>query len=63
MGNGQFLFCDNKCMRVELVLQGTCFAVDLYVLPIWGLDVVLGMKWLQTLGLCVLDHEALTMEF
>lgn len=63
MGNWQFLVCDKKCVRVELVLQGTHFEVDLFVLPIWGLDVVLGMQWLRTLSPCVHDHDALTMEF
>ncbi|XP_060967566.1 uncharacterized protein LOC115704201 [Cannabis sativa] len=27
------------------------------------MDVVLGMQWLQTLGPCIHDHKALTMEF
>ena len=63
MGNGQYLVCDKKCVGVELVLQGTSFEVDLFVLPIWGLDVVLGMQWLQTLGPCLHDHNELTMEF
>ena len=34
MGNGQDLVCDKKCVGVELVLQGTSFEVDLFVLPI-----------------------------
>ncbi|XP_062092349.1 uncharacterized protein LOC133798158 [Humulus lupulus] len=63
MGNGNFLICSKLCWGVELVLQGHLFVVDLYILPIYGLDVVLGMQWLQTLGLCIHDHKALTMEF
>ncbi|XP_060969861.1 uncharacterized protein LOC133037067 [Cannabis sativa] len=63
MGNGHFLLCSKLCRNVELTLQGHSFTVDLYVLPIRGLDVVLGMQWLQTLGPCIHDHKALTMEF
>ncbi|XP_062080683.1 uncharacterized protein LOC133785470 [Humulus lupulus] len=63
MGNGNSLWCSQLCKEVELILQGHKFSVDLYVLPIWGLDVVLGMQWLQTLGPCIHDHRALTMEF
>lgn len=63
MGNGQHLVCHKKCLAVELEMQGNSFSVDLYVLPIWGLDIVLGMQWLQTLGPCVHDHSKLTMEF
>ncbi|XP_024024277.1 uncharacterized protein LOC112092413 [Morus notabilis] len=63
MGNGQYLVCDRLCKGVALDLQGNSFVVDLYVLPIWGLDVVLGMQWLRTLGPCIHDHDKLTMEF
>ncbi|XP_060969922.1 uncharacterized protein LOC133037114 [Cannabis sativa] len=63
MGNGNFLLCYKLCKEVELWLQGHRFIVDLYVLPICGLDVVLGMQWLQTLRPCIHDHKALTMEF
>ncbi|XP_062109866.1 uncharacterized protein LOC133821735 [Humulus lupulus] len=63
MGNGNFLLCSKICKGVELILQGHSFLVDLYVLPICGLDIVLGMQWLQTLGPCIHDHKALTMEF
>ncbi|XP_073153488.1 uncharacterized protein [Henckelia pumila] len=63
MGNGQYLWCDRMCSQVPLVLQGHEFAIDMYVLPIWGLDVVLGMQWLRTLGPCLHNHETLTMEF
>ncbi|XP_062118768.1 uncharacterized protein LOC133832416 [Humulus lupulus] len=63
MGNGQFLTCSSQCQQVELILQGHQFVVDLFVLPIWGLDVVLGMQWLRTLGPCLHNHKDLTIEF
>ncbi|XP_030479409.2 uncharacterized protein LOC115696659 [Cannabis sativa] len=63
MGNGNSLWCSQLCRGVELLLQGHQFTVDLYILPIWGIDVVLGMQWLQTLGPCIHDHKELTMEF
>uniref|UniRef100_A0A803PMN4 Uncharacterized protein n=1 Tax=Cannabis sativa TaxID=3483 RepID=A0A803PMN4_CANSA len=63
MGNGNSLVCLKVCHGVELLLQGHQFTVDLYVLLIWGLDVVFGMEWLGTLGPCVHDHKELTMEF
>uniref|UniRef100_A0A803PH70 Uncharacterized protein n=1 Tax=Cannabis sativa TaxID=3483 RepID=A0A803PH70_CANSA len=43
--------------------KGHIFIVDLYILPIHGLDVVLGMQWMQNLGPCIHDHKTLTMEF
>ncbi|GJW67411.1 ty3-gypsy retrotransposon protein [Tanacetum coccineum] len=37
--------------------------VDLYVLPMHGLDVVLGMQWLQKLGKVTHDYAQQTMEY
>ncbi|XP_062088840.1 uncharacterized protein LOC133795407 [Humulus lupulus] len=39
MGNGNFLMCSRICHGVELILQGHQFVVDLFILPICGLDV------------------------
>ena len=36
IGNGDFLLCQHACLQVELLMQGTVFKVDLYVLPIEG---------------------------
>ncbi|XP_062102862.1 uncharacterized protein LOC133813740 [Humulus lupulus] len=63
MGNEQSLSCSKLCKGVTLELQMHKFMVDLYVLPIWGLDIMLGMQWLCTLGPCIHDDNALTMEF
>ncbi|KAF4374266.1 hypothetical protein G4B88_022040 [Cannabis sativa] len=63
MGNGNSILCSKICCGVDLWPHGHQFNVDLYVLTIWGLDIVLGMQWLQTLGPCLHDHEALRMEF
>lgn len=37
--------------------------IDLYVLPMKGLDVVLGIQWLQKLGKVTHDYVEQTMEF
>ncbi|VFQ76756.1 unnamed protein product [Cuscuta campestris] len=50
VGNGDSLRCAYSCPRTPLLLQGTLFEVDLFLLEIHGLDVVLGVQWLQTLG-------------
>ena len=44
-------------------MQGTIFTLDLFVLPIEGPDVVLGIQWLQFLGRVSHDYSALSMEF
>ena len=44
-------------------LQGITFSLTLYSLPIAGLDMVLGIQWLEMLGFVVYNWKQLTMEF
>ncbi|XP_074351847.1 uncharacterized protein LOC141690994 [Apium graveolens] len=50
IGNGDSLVCQFYCPNVVVLIQGHVFSMDLYVLPIEGPDIVLGIQWLQTLG-------------
>lgn len=43
VGNGQQLECNCFCEAVTIDIQTTPFTVDLYVLPIAGANVVLGV--------------------
>ncbi|GJS12000.1 transposon ty3-G gag-pol polyprotein [Tanacetum coccineum] len=50
IGSGESLLCERVCSQVTLCMQGLTIEVDLYVLPMKGPDVVLGIQWLQKLG-------------
>ena len=63
IGNGDHLLCSYYCPHVTIVLQGNSFFLDLYLLPIEGPEVVLGIQWLQSLGRVCHDYKALIMEF
>ncbi|XP_024955869.1 uncharacterized protein LOC112498643 [Citrus sinensis] len=63
IGNGDFLMCKYFCPHVALTMQGTVFTVDLFVLPIEGPDIVLGIQWLQLLRRVYHDYSALSMDF
>nr|GLL46158.1 uncharacterized protein LOC109154433 [Ipomoea trifida] len=63
IGNGDTLGCQHVCPGVEVCMQGLTFAVHLHVLRIVGLDVVLGVQWLQSLGSVKHDYSKMTMEF
>lgn len=63
VGNGSVLDCFSWCLSVDIQLQGHPFTVDLRLLPMHGVDVVLGVEWLRTLGLILTDYTALTMNF
>ncbi|KAJ0037523.1 hypothetical protein Pint_22256 [Pistacia integerrima] len=51
------------CQDVTLYLEGHKFGVDLFVLPLRGVDIVLGARWLSTLGPIVMDYKKLMLSF
>nr|GLL27473.1 uncharacterized protein LOC112097934 [Ipomoea trifida] len=63
IGNGDSLQCSQSCLDVPLSLQGHVFSVTLFILPIKGPDIVLGIQWLQDLGRVTHDYAGVSMEF
>ncbi|XP_031479939.1 uncharacterized protein LOC116250456 [Nymphaea colorata] len=61
VANGDILPCTRKCTNVELTLQKVPFKVDLLVVPIPSVDVILGVKWLKTLGRVWWDFSAMEL--
>jgi hypothetical protein len=48
--NGKKLKCQGRFEEVGVDLQGTHFSLTLYSLPLTGLDLMLGIHWLEMLG-------------
>ncbi|KAD4981923.1 hypothetical protein E3N88_18594 [Mikania micrantha] len=63
VGSGERLPCSGLARAVELIIQGHPLVVDLYVLPLQGWDMVLGVSWLATLGPVITDYSKSTFEF
>lgn len=63
MANGENLKCKGKFEGVQVILQDVPFTLTLYALPLAGLDMVLGIQWLELLGTVVCNWRLLTMEF
>jgi hypothetical protein len=63
VANGQLVPSPGKCQAVNLKLQDFSFSTEFFVLPLAGCQVVLGVKWLRTLGPILWDFEKLTMQF
>ncbi|CAM8969092.1 unnamed protein product [Rhodiola kirilowii] len=59
VGNGEELRCEGRCRDVELLLGGKVFRIDFYLLPIYGVDVVLGAQWLAEVGPVMFDYKEL----
>ncbi|XP_077230134.1 uncharacterized protein LOC143863335 [Tasmannia lanceolata] len=63
IGNGESLLYNKKCVDVKFTLQSHEFSVDLFILPIKGAGVVLGVQWLAELGPILMNYKISTMEF
>ncbi|KAJ0105416.1 hypothetical protein Patl1_18246 [Pistacia atlantica] len=50
VANGRPLKCQGRFENVQVLLQGIPFVLTLYALPLIGLDLVLGVHWLEQLG-------------
>jgi hypothetical protein len=63
VGNGEELHCSHMSHDTPLVIDSTPFSVDLFVLPLSGAEIVLGVQWLRTLGPTLTDYSHLTLSF
>lgn len=63
VGNGEHLHYSGFCSFVPLTVETHKFPISLYVFPIQGADVVLGVQWLQTLSPFVFDFTIPSMSF
>ena len=55
VANRESLGCKGRFKEVQINLQGTLFSLTFYSLLLTGLDVVMGIQWLQLLGSVVCD--------
>ena len=63
VADGRPLRCTGVYKQVTTIVGGVSFCIDLFPLPLTGLDMVLGMTWLTLLGPTLCDWEAQTLEF
>ncbi|KAF2322669.1 hypothetical protein GH714_028059 [Hevea brasiliensis] len=63
VADGSPLRCTGKFKDIAFSLQGIPFTATFFSLPIMGLDVVLGVQWLQQLGTVACNWKNLTMDF
>ncbi|CAH1437342.1 unnamed protein product [Lactuca virosa] len=61
-GGGQ-LACNEIVKDFCWTIQGMEFKADVYLVPLGGCDMVLGVQWLSTLGPILCDFKHLTMQF
>jgi hypothetical protein len=50
VANGERIACLGVLRQASIVIDSRPFAVDLYIMPMVGYDLVLDTQWLATLG-------------
>ena len=52
-----------KCERLVVTLGRNSLQLDAYILELGGMDMILGMEWLESLGEVKVDWKKKTMSF
>ena len=63
LGDGSRRQTMGMCKAVTIQLEGVGLLVDFHIFPLGGVDVILGVSWLRTLGNINLNWDNLSMEF
>jgi hypothetical protein len=63
LGDGHKVMTTGVCKGVRLKIGIIEIKIDAMVLELGGLDMVLGVSWLSTLGEVIMDWKLLTMQF
>lgn len=63
LGDGHRILTLGKCKGLQLTLGGFNISFDAYVLELGGVDVILGVVWLETLGKVTMDWKEMYMVF
>lgn len=63
VANGRPMRSQGRFDGVPMRVQVISFSFTLFSLPLMGLDVVLGVHWLESLSLVACDWKEMTMDF
>ncbi|GAV82427.1 RVP_2 domain-containing protein, partial [Cephalotus follicularis] len=63
LANGEKISSAGHCKGVCMTMQGVPLKIDIYLLPLEGIDAILGVQWLSTLGPILWDFSKLQTLF
>jgi len=63
IASGGMINCFGKCHNIKLSMGEYVLNSPMLSIPIGGVDVVLGVQWLQSLGTIYFNFQELIMEF
>ena len=62
VANGEILLSHGVCPDISFSIQQTQLAADFYLIEFGGCDMILSVKWLQTLGPILYDFSKKSMQ-
>lgn len=63
VANRERLSSRGKCSAVPVLLEGTLFILEFFLIDLQGYDAILGAQWLKTLGPILWNFASLHMSF
>lgn len=63
MGNGSSFQGEGFLDPLNVIVQGHMLLFSAYLLPIDGVEIILGASWLATLGPHIVDYNNLMLQF
>lgn len=63
LGDGHQISTVGKCEAFPLQLAEITFSTEAHILELGGVDLILGLSWLRSLGKVLMDWQVMTMSF
>ena len=63
VANGGTINCSGKCHNIKLTMGEYVLNIPMLSIPMGGVDVVLGVQWLQYLGTVAFNFQELFLNF
>jgi hypothetical protein len=63
VSNGDRVASSGCCTNLKIFIAGDAFTIDYYGLSLGSYDMVLGVQWLESLGLFLWDFKNRTLSF
>jgi len=63
VANGGIINCFGKCHNIKVIMGGYVLNIPMFSIPIGGVDVILGVQWLQSLGTIAFNFQEHYLKF
>ena len=61
--NGNYMDAEGMVSKLAIKAQNAKFQLPVFLLPVSGVDLILGASWLKTIGPHIADYDKLQLKF